>query len=80
MERLAHAYESTGEIDAERRLRLDEPIPFSGPRRVRVIILFPDDDIDEVTWLRGAAPNPAFGFLSDPAEGIYTLDDGVPVP
>lgn len=79
MDRLAQAYESTGEIDAERRLRLDEPIPFSGPRRVRVIILFPNDDIDEVTWLRGAAANPAFGFLSDPAEDIYTLDDGVPV-
>lgn len=80
MDRLAQAYEGTGEINAERRLRLDEPIPFSGPRRVRVIILFPDDDIDEVAWLRGAAANPALGFLSNLAEDIYSLDDGVPFP
>jgi hypothetical protein len=75
----AHAYESAGEIDEQSRLRLDEPLPISGPCRVRVIILVPDDEISEATWLAAATSNPAFSFLNDPVEDVYTLDDGVPV-
>jgi len=33
------AIEVSGEIDEERQLHLDEPLPVSGPSRVRVIIL-----------------------------------------
>jgi hypothetical protein len=38
-----------------------------------------DDDLDEQTWLRAIATNPSFAFLHDPAEDIYTLNDGNPV-
>ncbi len=42
-------------------------------------ILIPDQtDIDECEWLRAAATNPAFDFLKEPEEDIYTLADGKP--
>ena len=73
------AIEITGIIDDQRQLILDEPLPVTGPTRVRVIILLPDDaDIDELAWLQGASGNPAFDFLKDSAEDIYTLQDGKP--
>ena len=73
------AIETTGTIDVRRRLLLDEPLPVVGPTRVRVIILLPEEaDIDEREWLRAAAANPAFEFLKEPEEDIYTLADGRP--
>jgi hypothetical protein len=73
------AIETTGTIDAQRHLLLDEPLPFAGPIRVRVIILVPEEaDINEMEWLRAASANPAFDFLKEPEEDIYTLSDGRP--
>ncbi len=41
--------------------------------------LLPDQtDIDEREWLRAAATNPAFDFLKEPEEDIYTLANGKP--
>jgi predicted DNA-binding antitoxin AbrB/MazE fold protein len=37
-----------------------------------------DADIDEMDWLRSASNNPAFDFLKEPEEDIYTLADGRP--
>jgi hypothetical protein len=74
------AIEVEGTIDEQRRLQLDEPLPIVGPSRVRVIILIPDEtDFDEKEWLQAAATNPAFDFLKEPAEDIYTLADGKPL-
>jgi hypothetical protein len=74
------AIETTGIIDELNRLQLDSPLPIKAPRRVRVIVLFFDEaeDWDEAEWLKAAASNPAFDFLKDPAEDIYTLEDGRP--
>ena len=73
------AVETTGTIDAHRQLVLDEPLPVVGPTRVRVIILLPEEaDIDEMEWLRAASVSPAFDFLKEPEEDIYTLADGRP--
>jgi len=45
------AIETTGTIDAQHRLLLDEPLHVPGPTRVRVIILLPEgSDIDEKEW------------------------------
>jgi hypothetical protein len=33
---------------------------------------------DEVEWLKAASQNPAFNFLNDPEEAIYSLADGEP--
>jgi hypothetical protein len=79
MEVTLKALEVAGTIDEQRQLHLDTPLPIAGPTRVRVIILIPEQtDIDEREWLRAAATNPAFDFLKEPEEDIYTLTDGKP--
>jgi hypothetical protein len=79
METTMTAIEMTGTIDEHRQLQLDNPLPVSGPMRVRVIVLYPiEDEWDEEEWLRAAARNPAFEFLKDPEEDIYSLNDGEP--
>ena len=73
------AIEVGGEIDEQRQLHLDEPLPISKPGRVRVIILIPDEaDTEESEWLQAGATNPAFAFLNDAEEDIYTTTDGKP--
>ena len=74
------AIEMTGTVDEQRRIQLDATLPFSGPRKVRVIILYvPAEEIDEAEWLYAAAHNPAFDFLYDAEENIYTAEDGKPL-
>ena len=79
MEAQMTAIEMTGMVDEHNQLKLDGFLPFSGPRRVRVIVLSPlDDEISETAWLQAAQQNPAFAFLADPTEDIYTMTDGEP--
>lgn len=71
--------ETTGTIDSQYNLHLDEPILVTGPTKVRVLILLPEEtDINETAWLKATATNPAFDFLKAPEENIYTLEDGKP--
>ncbi len=72
------AIEVTGIVDEEHRLHLDEPLSLVGPGRVRVIILVEDTEISEEEWLHAVSKNPAFDFLKDPREDIYTIEDGQP--
>jgi hypothetical protein len=73
------AIETTGTVDEKHRLVLDEPLPIAGPSRVKVIIPLPEDaDLDEKLWLEAARSNPAFEFLTDSTEDIYTAADGKP--
>ena len=73
------AIEMTGTVDENSQLKLDGSLPFSGPKRVRVIVLSTqDDEIDDFSWLQAASQNPAFAFLADPEEDIYSLTDGEP--
>ena len=47
--------EMTGTIDEHRQLILDGSLPFSDPKRVRVIVLSTlDDEVDELSWLHAA--------------------------
>jgi hypothetical protein len=79
MDAKMRAIELTGTIDEQHQLVLDSAVPIAGPKRVRVIVLYPlDDEIDEDEWLYAATHNPAFDFLKDPAEDIYSLQDGKP--
>jgi hypothetical protein len=79
MELATKAIETTGTIDSQHHLVLDEPLPVVGPTRVRVIILLLEEaDIDEIAWLRAAGSSPALDFLKEPEEEIYTLADGRP--
>jgi hypothetical protein len=36
------------------------------------------EELTEEEWLQAGAQNPAFDFLADPEEDIYTLEDGKP--
>ena len=73
------AIEMTGIVNEHSQLILDSPLPFTGPKRVRVIVLSTlDDEIDELNWLQAASRNPAFAFLANPEEDIYSLTDGRP--
>ena len=73
------AIETTGVVDEQQQLRLDGPLPITGPSRVRVLILVPEPgEIEESAWLRAAAQNPAFDFLKEEAENVYTRSDGKP--
>jgi hypothetical protein len=79
MEITMTAIEMTGTIDEHHQLQLDGVLPLSGPRRVRIIVLYPlSDEWDEMEWLQAAARNPALASLSDPDEDIYSLADGEP--
>jgi len=79
MEPTLTAIELTGTVNERRELQLDGVLPILGPRRVRVIVLYsPVDEWDESEWLRAATLSPAFDFLRDPDEDIYTPIDGKP--
>ncbi len=79
MENRMTAVEMTGTIDEYNQLQLDGLLPLSGPMRVRILVLYPpDDEWSETEWLQAAVRNPAFAFLSDPEEDIYSLTDGEP--
>ncbi len=73
------AIETTGTIESERTLVLDEPLSAISSHRARVIILIAENsEIGEEDWLRSAAENSAFDFLNDAEEDIYSLADGRP--
>jgi hypothetical protein len=79
MEAALTAIELTGTIDERRQLQLDDLLPIPGPKRVRVIVLYsPVDEWGETEWRHAAAHNPAFDFLKEPEEDIYSLADGKP--
>lgn len=79
MEPTMTAIEVTGRIDEHHQLQLDNPLPVSGPMRVRVIVLYSiEEEGDEIEWLQAAARNPAFDYLNDTEEDIYSLADGAP--
>jgi len=80
METKMTAIELTGTVNEHCQLQLDDLLPIPGPKRVRVIVLYSLlDEWDEKKWLQAAARNPAFGFLKDPEEDIYSLADGKPI-
>ncbi len=75
------AIETTGIVDKQHHLHLDSPLPIMGTKRVRVIVLLPEQPIEEWNegeWLKASTTNPSFDFLKELAEDIYTLKDGKP--
>lgn len=79
MEATLTAVEMTGTVNERRQLQLDDLLPITGPKWVRVIVLYsPADEWNEDEWLYAAARNPAFAFLREAAEDIYSINDGKP--
>lgn len=74
------AIETTGIIERNGRIVIDETFSVNAPTFVRVIVLFPEsDDLNESEWLQAASKNEVFDFLNDPDEDIYSLTDGKPL-
>lgn len=73
------AIETTATISANRQLLLDEDLPENVSSKVRVIVLFDEEDFSEKEWLKAASKNDAFSFLNDEGEDIYSLEDGKPL-
>ncbi len=74
------AIEIFSKTDKQGHLILNYPVnrPES---KVRVIILVDEktDDFDEdKLWAKSISSNPAFDFLKDEVENIYSLSDGEP--
>ena len=77
MEQTLKAIEMTGTVDEQQHLQLDSALPIAGPIRVKVILLYPlSEDTDEAEWLHAAAKNPAFEYLKDSVEDIYSPTEG----
>lgn len=81
MSLIAKSIETTGFVNAHYELLPDEQLPMIKPSRVRVIILFTENDalLSEAEWLKNASQNQAFDFLKDKEEDIYSLTDDEPI-
>ena len=65
-------------VDDKGMIHLDKPLSIKN-KKVRLIILpEDDDDYDENEWKLLLKNNPAFDFLKNPEEDIYTIYDGKP--
>ncbi len=73
------AIETTGRLEKSGILKLDKPIAIDKEQKVKIIILYGDDDeIEEKDWLASLSSNPSFAFLKNKKEDIYSLSDGKP--
>jgi hypothetical protein len=67
-----------GTVNEKGMIHLDKPLSIKN-KKVRVIIFSEDDDdFDEAEWKLLIKNNPAFDFLKDPEEDIYTIHNGKP--
>ncbi len=74
------AIEINSKTDKNGHLRIDYQLDKS-ERNVRILILLEDDlsELDEEKlWMDSISKTPAFDYLNDPAENIYSLEDGEP--
>lgn len=73
------ALETIGKIDEHGYLILSKPLEIRN-KVVKIIVLIADDDdsFENKEWLTALSTNPAFDFLKDDEEDIYTLSDSKP--
>ena len=72
------AIESKGSIDKNGNLLLDDSLSVIN-KRVKVVVLIPDEDLSDKQWIQSVKHNDVFRFLDDPGEGIYLASDGEPI-
>ncbi len=74
------AIEIISKTDKKGHLKINYPLnrPDS---KVRILLLFEDEDEkdEEANWLTSVSNNPAFDFLAEEGENVYSLTDGEPV-
>ncbi len=74
------AIEINSKTDKTGKLKIDYKLN-KPDKKVRVLILFDDDayeNEEEKLWMDSISKNPAFDFLMEPNEDIYSLKDGEP--
>ncbi len=73
------AIEINSKTDKKGHLKIDYQLDKSDSN-VRVLILVDDnsDNDEEQIWLDSISSNPAFDFLKDKSEDIYSINDGEP--
>lgn len=74
------AIEISTKTDKYGHLKINYPLN-NQYSNVRIIILVDEmnDDVnEEKLWMRTISSNPAFDFLKDTSENIYSLTDGEP--
>jgi len=74
------AIEINSKTDKYGNLKIEYPLNKKNSN-VRVLILLDDDYLnpdDEKLWLQSISKNPAFDFLNDPDEDIYSIKNGEP--
>lgn len=73
------AIEINSKTDKEGHLKIDYQLDTTNSN-VRVLILLEDnsDADEEEAWMDSISKNPAFEFLEDESEDIYSLNDGEP--
>jgi len=75
------AIELNSATDKDGNLKLDFSLGIR-EKQVRVLLLF-DDNIskeeEEVIYMNALSNNPAFDFLKEPDEDIYSINDGEPI-
>lgn len=72
------AIEINANTDQSGHLKIDYVLNRAN-RNVRVLILLEDDTYqqeEENLWMNAISNNPAFDYLNDPAEDVYSLKDG----
>ncbi len=73
------AVEIIGSVEKDGTVSVSQKISSVPPGPVRILLLSPDQEeqeLDEKIWIRGASTNPAFDFLKNLEEDIYSLSDG----
>lgn len=71
------AEETYAIVDDKGLLHLEKPLNIKN-KKVKLIVLAPEDDISDQEWMKFLSTNPSFDFLNDPEEDIYTIKDGKP--
>ena len=74
------AIEINSKTDKAGHLKIDYQLDKTNSN-VRIIILLDDikaDQDEEKLWMTSISKNPAFDFLNDDCEDIYSLNDGEP--
>ena len=72
--------ELRSKTDKEGFLKIDHKLDWKDTN-VRIFVLLEEEveaQEDERLWLEAITNNPAFDFLNDPEENIYSLKDGEP--
>lgn len=70
------AFETSGRVNKKGLLQISPDLLLK-EGEVKVIIMY-NEEPEETEWLKTITNNPAFDFLKEPEENIYSLTDGKP--